>query len=374
MSDTTQTPAVPDQAVSFYYNLLGALRGLAVLGVVFYHLSHAFRVQAEQPHASLGWLLPIFNGGWFGVDVFFLISGYGLAAKLAGDRRLTGINGARAFARNRFWRIYPVYWFCCLAVVLLAYAAHFFNQQDWRAAFPDDLGGVLASMLLIEPLTRTPPILPIVTWALSCEVGFYAVVLLGIMARPRPSDAILVSAATALAFVYLAGRMPMLGWLFAFWPQFACGLLLFAAVRQRQSHAPGAGLAALPALAALAVAAAVSFQWRITGTAAVGLLLVALKPFDQRLCRQPQLRWLAWCGSISFPLFLLHVPIGSCVMNLGRRALPAESAAFVLVIIAAVLAATMAAWAVHRWIERPTHVLAKRPSSPPIAVPCLHSP
>ena len=365
MSDLSPT-AGPARPSPPYFDLLTALRGLAVLAVVLFHLCISFRTNVERPHTSFGWLLPVFNTGWFGVDVFFLISGYGLTAKLTGGRIHSGARGALSFAQNRAWRIFPVYWLCCVAVVALAYASSHFNHLDWRLEFPGDLRGVLASVLLIEPFTGTPPLLPIITWTLNCELGFYAIVMLGILVRPRVSDTVLVWTAVALAFAGMSGRMPVLGWLFAFWPQFACGLLVFAAVGQRFRGRAGAFRAAIGTLAIIGVAAWLDNQARLAATAGLGLLLIAVWPADELLCRQSPVRWLQWCGQISYPLFLLHVPVGSRVVNLCRRLVPANSVLFGLVIAGALLVSMGAALVVHHWFELPTQTLARRRPALPI--------
>ncbi len=347
-----------------YYASLTALRGVAVLAVVVFHLCIAFRSQTDTPHFSLGWLLPVINQGWFGIDVFFLISGYGLAAKLAEKQYYSGVNGALSFARNRVWRIYPVYWLCCLAAVALAYASSRFNHLDWHQEFPGDLRGVLASALLIEPFTGTPPLLPIVTWTLNCEMGFYTIVMLGILTRPRVSDPLLICAAVLLAFAGMSGKIPVLGWLLSFWPQFVCGLLVFVAIDQRRQAKISTFHNVIGLLIIIGICAWWDRQSRLTVTTVLGLGLIAAWPIDGWLARQKPVRCLTWCGLISYPLFLLHVPVGSRVMNLGRRMIPANSAAFLLVIGFAASVAVVVAWAIHRQFAQPLNLLAKRqPSS-----------
>lgn len=79
---------------------LDGLRGLAVALVVAYHL---------------GWL----RGGWLGVDVFFVLSGYLITALLLGEHDRSGRVDLRAFWMRRARRLVPA----LLVVVPLALVA-----------------------------------------------------------------------------------------------------------------------------------------------------------------------------------------------------------------------------------------------------------
>jgi len=78
------------------------LRAAAVIMVLLFHL----RIEG-------------FSSGFLGVDVFFVISGYCIMAKLYARRKRGGVI---EFAKRRFWRIYPPYWtaIALSAVVILA--------------------------------------------------------------------------------------------------------------------------------------------------------------------------------------------------------------------------------------------------------------
>ncbi len=72
--------------------------GLAMLAIMLYH----------QPYVQADLLLPVSVCGLYGVDVFFFLSGMGIACSL---RK----NDIRTFYGNRFWRLVPT-WF--LAYIL----------------------------------------------------------------------------------------------------------------------------------------------------------------------------------------------------------------------------------------------------------------
>jgi peptidoglycan/LPS O-acetylase OafA/YrhL len=62
--------------------------------------------------------------------------------------------------------------------------------------------------------------------------------------------------------------------------------------------------------------------------------------------------WVTWLGGISYSLYLMHVPIGGRVVNLGVR-LPDHRAVEIAVLFLALAASLVAAWCLHRYVEQP---------------------
>ena len=97
-------PAGPDATAAssparrFHISGLDALRAIAVLAVVIYHVDPG--------------LLP---GGFIGVDVFFVISGFIIAKTTQGQ---TGVGAAGAFLWRRFRRVAPIYWLLSLPILI----------------------------------------------------------------------------------------------------------------------------------------------------------------------------------------------------------------------------------------------------------------
>lgn len=327
------------------------------MGVLLFHACYIYRTNQETPPPLLGLVMPIIAHGWFGVDVFFLISGYGLAAKLTGMATLAGSHGAVAFAWNRVWRIYPVYWLSCLLAVILAAAASHFNHMDWHKELPLGPSGWFTAILLLDPVI---PLLPSVTWALSIELACYAIVAASVLFRRQLGDRVLLGAATVLAFANAVGWQPKFEVFFSFWPEFTCGLLVFAAVQEIHRGQIHRCRAFVAILIALGLVAGLAGQPRLAATAGLGLALVAIWPHERIISSRSWLRGLTWCGLISYPLFLLHVPLLTRVFNLSQRLVRPDSPAFLLVILFTVFLCLAVAWAVHRWIERPLLALTKR--------------
>jgi peptidoglycan/LPS O-acetylase OafA/YrhL len=182
---TSAIPQVKPTAVSNRLFGLDTLRALAVLAVMFYHLT----VFGELPLR----ILPVTYFGWMGVDLFFVLSGFLIGQQVL-KPYLSGKRPSIAeFYRRRAYRILPAY-----LVVLALY----FLVPVWRD-FP-----------VLEPLWKFLTFTMNFgfsfdrrgfshAWSLCVEEHFYLVLpLLATLLMRRPSARKTVA---ALAFVVLFG-------------------------------------------------------------------------------------------------------------------------------------------------------------------------
>jgi len=92
---------------------LDGLRAIAVLLVVNGHLGEAF----STAHGSNFYTrFPVTLDGWFGVDLFFVLSGYFIGSQLWRELDRTGTISIGNFIIRRGLRIWPLYVFMFLAV------------------------------------------------------------------------------------------------------------------------------------------------------------------------------------------------------------------------------------------------------------------
>jgi peptidoglycan/LPS O-acetylase OafA/YrhL len=183
---TAPTPARA-RPVLEYDPALDGLRGLAVAGVVAFHLGHL-------------------QGGFLGVDFFFTLSGYLITRLLLLEFANTGSVSMRAFWTRRAWRLLPALY--VVLAVLAVYAA--------TAARPDELQGIrgpgISALLFVSnwwfiadgsgywDIFTTPSPLEHV-WSLSIEQQFYVVwpLLAVALLRRRRGRSGLLAATIALA-------------------------------------------------------------------------------------------------------------------------------------------------------------------------------
>jgi peptidoglycan/LPS O-acetylase OafA/YrhL len=179
---------------------LDGLRGLAVLLVVALHAGLLI-----EP--ARGGLLP---GGFVGVDVFFVLSGFLITSLLVGEHADTGrISFARFYAR-RGWRLLPA-----LVVLLLAHAAY--------AAWADiprgtEVRSIAAIVLYVSNWAQSYGLdVPgglIHTWTLAIEEQFYLVwpaAVLLMLRHLRTRRAILT-----VLVVAIAASATLRAWIWAF--------------------------------------------------------------------------------------------------------------------------------------------------------------
>ena len=138
-----------------------ALRGVAVLLVVLFHL-----VTIEQKYGGVKTILPNFlNVGMFGVDLFFVISGFVMVSVTKG--KFLNIKHAAQFLYHRASRIYPTYWVYSLLVLgVFLFKPTLVNSSQGNEV------NIVASFLLL-PSDRLP--LVMVGWTLIHEMYFYLV-------------------------------------------------------------------------------------------------------------------------------------------------------------------------------------------------------
>src|SRR5436190_12154075 len=95
-----------------HYVALDGLRGLAILLVMAYHFCLPYT--GFHGHGS-GWLLQLAQGGWMGVDLFFVLSGFLITGILVDTRAHP--HYFKVFFGRRFLRIWPLYYASLLVLL-----------------------------------------------------------------------------------------------------------------------------------------------------------------------------------------------------------------------------------------------------------------
>lgn len=136
---------------------LDALRGIACISVFFEHavprLFDGFRVFHTQ----------YFQIGQFGVSLFFLCSGFVIPYSLERHRSLI------RFCTNRFFRLFPLYWFSLICVLLLSWFGLLSLPAQFQSRFE---ASVLANMTMLQGFMGFEHALS-PYWSLGYEMIFY---------------------------------------------------------------------------------------------------------------------------------------------------------------------------------------------------------
>lgn len=162
-----RTPDAPRRAMG-YQPALDGLRAVSVLAVIVYH-AHSLGAP------GLDWA----RGGFFGVEVFFVVSGYLITTLLLEEHHRTGRVDIRQFWLRRARRLLPAV-FTMLAVVAVAAAlfradtlARLRDDLPWAVFYVSNWAQIVASGGYFAAL-ETPPLLRHL-WSLAVEEQWYLV-------------------------------------------------------------------------------------------------------------------------------------------------------------------------------------------------------
>lgn len=302
------------------------LRGLAVALVVVYHMG-----------------LPV-PGGYTGVDMFFVISGYVIMESLLREHAAAGRVRFGQFFLRRFKRLFPA--LLLLVAITVAFALVFLPPlTDTNPTLATGIGAIFISANVVIELsqgnyfavdTRLNPLLH--TWSLSVEEQFYLlfplVFLAGLaLARRlgghRRGLIVALGAVTTLSFLLamLGSRidLPILNGLLSFYSpiprawEFGVGALVSLVGREWPGRpgrlaagAAGVSGIVMVGIASFVVTASTPFPSEWTLLPVVGTALIiwagsggASSPVQQALAGKLIVR----LGDLSYSLYLWHWPL-----------------------------------------------------------------
>ena len=330
------------------------IRGVAILSVLLYH-------------GNFPWA----QGGFVGVDAFFVLSGFLITTLLLEEREARGRIALGRFWARRALRLLPALFLFLGALLALEGVEALRGREAGRWITGPQTLAVSAyyanwvKALRLFPLGRVDH-----AWSLSIEEQFYLLwplLLVGafaLRATPRRIGilALLLAAASAVwrAVLYAKTGDSQRGYagtdVRADVLLMGCALAAFSfrATAPSQGAARAAGAAGLLAVAALVATTALArsddprwYRGGLTVAAFLGAALVAAawdgRGAVVRLLSLPPLRAL---GKISYGVYLWHVPVLQKLQ--GAVPLP-EPLGFVV----AASAAIGIAWLSYRFVERP---------------------
>lgn len=342
------------------------LRFAAALWVALYH-ARTYSFFPELP----GWLRAIAEGGFVGVDIFFVISGVIMA--LATSNTPTGLRPSAQFVATRFSRIYTGWWPAMLLYVVGLQAL---------GAMPPDVN--LLSSALLYPANFSLHI-NAVTWTLVFELYFY--LLIGaslLLPKPWRDQALAAWGLTMVVLVLyyaatgryrpdmFAQTTPLI-WFYAapLVLEFFAGYFMYRFLQRYPQQRWYAWLLASALLGATAVyyshtAALYApgivgfYHWAdralLVGSATTALVAAAL------LLPTPQHRaWqlLAKLGDYSFAIYLLHLLVFQLVQRaITSMALDIPHRSLSLLLVLAALVALSALY--YHAIEHPIYQACRR--------------
>lgn len=150
-------------------DVINGLRGIAILAVIYHHLFYDFTPAGTMPVEISGFtLLPLtyLSNGWFGVNLFFILSGFVLAYPyFLGKRDFKSNSDIKQFYIHRAKRLLPLYYVSVIFSVI--FIVH-----------PGEVGAFVKQVFLMATVTfnftldEWYPRYNWVLWSLGIEVWF----------------------------------------------------------------------------------------------------------------------------------------------------------------------------------------------------------
>jgi peptidoglycan/LPS O-acetylase OafA/YrhL len=302
-----EPPAQAQKAWPFRYEMIDGLRGLAALAVVMHHLLIA----------------PV---GHYAVMLFFVISGYCIAAAVEAGRR-SGM-GFGTFMWRRLRRIYPPYFFALVFYTLTRLVKVASGRyEDLARPWLDWVQNLTLTQWVTLPFhpvadaPQNPKLLVAAFWSLNYEDQFYLVMAGGLLLALRwriPMPLVVAALAVAgLAWNCAAPGGWITGFFLEYWVHFALGALLFYVLCLFPGRAARAVFLAVVIVLGCYAAVRV-FPWRpgvelrlrayveFVVVCAFTLFLYGARPFSAAISRSWFWRPVAALGAISYSLYLIH--------------------------------------------------------------------
>jgi peptidoglycan/LPS O-acetylase OafA/YrhL len=287
------TPAAKaNRGTSEFNTAVHALRAFATIMVFCAHMLDSFQTYFFPDCEPLNLAMPFIKRfGTFGVELFFVISGYVIMSSVSRY-------DAREFFLRRFMRIYPMFAFFTILFFALNWFAHMFPEKL-------SFAWLLANLGFLDIYFGTQALSPN-AWSLTYEANFYAIAGIGcFFLRERMRIALALLAIASLAFLV---AFPI-SW------YFAAGCVIYF-TRHLQPRAMSPALQIAIALVWCFLAATVVREGGPPGwqSVAMNVLLLAWTTLfffvttapQGELARLAMVRWIFFMGTISYSFYLTH--------------------------------------------------------------------
>lgn len=348
------------------FEFLDGLRGIAALMVTCLHF-HTLIVERTSAYFPVI-LEHFFKNGHFGVQIFFVLSGFVIAYSIKNET-ITSSFFMRFFVR-RSLRLDPPYWMTLIMLTGLIYLGSFVSGHS--SDYMPDFNTFTVNAFYLPGFLGTEYILP-VAWTLCMEFQLYIFFVLMVTVIQQlnrwkgfdvfdyssPFGPLLLSPVLIVSLVEASGwnlwdSVP--GLFVPYWYSFFCGTLvcwtLLGKVKSSYFWMSMMGVV-------LCSAVELNADMAVTLATAFMILIVARLDKLHQALRSPVFQYL---GKVSYSLYLIHWPIGIKFMTFllfvfGPGVEEFPSLALMLMALTATLVATHF---FYRYVEYPSMQLCKR--------------
>lgn len=332
---------------------IDGLRAVAIVSVVIFH--------------ALPSMLP---GGFIGVDIFFVISGFLISTIIFSSLEHDRFSLVEFYIR-RISRIFPALILVLISVLAFGYVLLSFDEYQQLGKHTAAGAGFIQNFVLwreagyFDNSAETKPLLHL--WSLAIEEQFYVFwpLLLAFFWKRKWSFLKITAAVAVISFaanIYLMHRnataafyLPMA----RFWELMVGGMLAYATLHRPQlisRHKNGQSVIgfALLLTGLLTINTGRNFPGWWALLPIIGAFFVISAGSDAWLNKKLLAnKLMTWIGLISYPLYLWHWPLLSFLRITGNGASQIE-------IFWAVFSAVLLAWLTYSFLEKPVRSARKK--------------
>ena len=319
--------------------VINLLRGIAALAVAWFHFTNG-NVDFLDP----GLLKISGKYGYLGVQVFFVISGFIIPYSLERSQFKMLPHHYKNFLAKRFIRLHPAYLASIALTIFLWYLSTLHPQ--FQGSPPDiDPINLLLHFGYLNGIFNQPWISP-VFWTLGIEFQYYFLILLIwplVSARGQVTKQIF--GYTIIFLVPLAFNNSNL--VFHWLNLFGLGIISFQYFFNKVNFQKYCVLLCFMSIFCMST---LGLLFTLTGLlTSVCIVFV----------RVPKLGAFGLLSDLSYSLYLVHVPIGGRVINIGERLGDSTTILKFIVLLTAVVASLTFAYLMYVFIEKPTQRWSK---------------
>jgi peptidoglycan/LPS O-acetylase OafA/YrhL len=308
---------------------LDGIRGLAIILVMLHH----FEYQIPPNNIAITYTILIFDFGWVGVDLFFVLSGFLITSILLDTRKAD--NYFSSFYARRILRIFPLYYSVLILILTLRHFCpplkpisplpadeklYFLYLTNWLVLWKGHWGpNILGHFWSLAVEEQFYLIWPVFVWLLTpkrlaktAALGCLAAILVRIMwvnyGGPAPAiaiatvtrmDTLLCGALGAIFFQDAAIFTKLRPWLLRIaWV--AAFIVIVGVVVMRHNHGPWGGLLFIETI---------GFTLMAIGFTALVLYAAATDGKATLFQRVFRSRVLSEFGKYSYGIYVYHVPV-----------------------------------------------------------------
>jgi peptidoglycan/LPS O-acetylase OafA/YrhL len=284
---------------------LDYLRGLACLMVLFFHYLARGPKAGWTGQAHFPWAEAVASYGHYGVQLFFMISGFVIYKSATGRT-------VKAFASARFWRLYPAYWVGILITTLFVLGAQ-------STKFQVSLSDFLWNFTMFQGWVKAKNV-DGAYWSLLVEMLFYIYIGMSIYLGLIHRTFLIISGWLLICAINIGLRSFWIDTIFlAQWGSFfSIGILCYRLREGDQSKALKCLIAIAILLACLRTYVDVPFGMKKTALIDVAVVFVLSVFFVFCVHRPRSIKnssFSSLFGDLTYPVYLVHQFVGYILLS-----------------------------------------------------------